>query len=273
MVATSSQPHVRVVASDLHYLVPADLVVELVSANKIDPTDYPIKPKAFLGIANHRDHVLPLYDLASWMGSASRRERVKELASFLQQREQDHVGWLDELRRCVESGDAFRKPTDPTQCAFGKWYESLKVDEALRLAITHGNVSLEFTLHLFDEPHRRIHAIADDVLQLARTNKEAAIERIRQSWETDLAQMRGLFSRLKQEFADHVQGIYVVVKLGDRQAALLVESVPEVLGRIPEEGQAETGDFVTVQLPDGTIAVLVTTEDIESLLNNQVRAA
>ena len=79
MAAASAQPHVRVVAIDLHYLVPADLVVELVSANKVVPTDYPIKPRAFLGIANYRDHVLPLYDLASWMGSPSRKQKVAEL--------------------------------------------------------------------------------------------------------------------------------------------------------------------------------------------------
>jgi purine-binding chemotaxis protein CheW len=81
------------------------------------------------------------------MGLTSAVEETESFCALMQQREQDHRNWLNELEA---SSRPFTLATDPHQCAFGKWYDKFKAENAWVAAL----------LKKFDVPHRQIHGMA-----------------------------------------------------------------------------------------------------------------
>ena len=116
----------------------------------------PGMPDYVRGVINLRGRVTPLVDLRRRLGLRSLGDESEELCALMEQRAQDHRNWLDELEAAVKERRKFVLGRDPHQCAFGKWYDNFKTD----------NILLSGFLKKFDGPHKKIHALANEVEQL-----------------------------------------------------------------------------------------------------------
>lgn len=251
-----SSSYVRVIADHRSFLLETALVVELANTNGIVMTPVPGGRDEMVGILNHRGRVVPVFDLRSFVGAKTRQEETSELRNFLAAREQDHVAWLEELKTSVATGSRFTKALDPTQCAFGKWYEGIREQNDERRKLTNDNATIDRILNQLDEPHKQIHGIAARVLELAEAGDIAEANHIIEStWNTELATMKRLFANLFEIYESMVGGRIVLISLEGNGVGLLVDGVHSVIDFAIEQAETESEDgLVTVLLPDGTLA-------------------
>lgn len=211
------------------YCVHSQWTSELVRTKKLKIVPVPGAHPFLAGILNQRGVILPVVDLRRVLGMPTFSEEIDDMRQFVAGREQDHVGWLQELRRCAESGATFTKALDPTKCAFGQWYEKIRSNDAARASLSGGTVVLEKILDDFDAPHRRIHGIAESVLQLAQNGGlDEARAKIEEAWDTDLATMKRLFARFFQAFQDLRVPSVVSMSVEGVPFAVIVDEVQSV---------------------------------------------
>ncbi|MCF8065165.1 MAG: chemotaxis protein CheW [Desulfarculaceae bacterium] len=131
------------------------------------------------GMVDIRGRVMPLMDLRRRLGLASLSHEADELIRELQQQEQAHQQWLEQLEDAVLQGRAQTAEADPGQCPFGLWLNRRRAE---------GGV-LARCLEILESPHRQAHlaAVQDDKASrsLARAHSGAvsslsrAVERCR----------------------------------------------------------------------------------------------
>lgn len=214
MSSDASVPHV--IAHIDRYVVafPADQVVEMVSIPSVSPV--PSLPPTIRGMIRVRDALLPLIDTRYLFGLSSCRESFEDLTAMLQTRRQEHEAWLTELEASVTEGRPFTLATDPTRCAFGRWYATFHTDHH----------QLAAHMQAFDEPHRAIHRIAGEVLELAESGQQArALALIEQTRTDTLAKLILLFSGAESLIRDAFKEIAVLMEVHGRSFAIAVDSV------------------------------------------------
>ncbi len=125
----------------------------------------PDAPEHIRGVCNLRGCAVPIIDTRIRIGRRSARQEIDEFYAQMQEREQDHVSWLEELDVSVRERSEFRLTLDPHQCAFGRWYDTYESVDTLISAL----------LKKFDTPHKRIHGIGVEVqAHLASDHTELA---------------------------------------------------------------------------------------------------
>lgn len=148
----------------------------------------PNTPNHIRGAINLRGQVLPVVDLRKLIGWSSTQDETDAFCSLMQQREQDHRNWLNELESCVKERREFKLTTNPHACAFGKWYDSYHPE----------NPWIAKHLRKFDPPHQRIHMIGAEVQKLAAEGEyRQAQDSIDRARNNILSQMLQLFSELR----------------------------------------------------------------------------
>ena len=235
------------------YALSVDYVRELLARKGRTIHAIPGANRVHTGVFRLRDQVLPVVDLRALFGWESMDEQNQEFIRTLDERERDHINWLNELEACVREGREFTLATDPHKCNFGRWYDALMADPQKLAELTHGDMALNRLLRAFDSPHKRIHAIAKEVLALvAEGRTDEAFKIIQKSRDRDLADLRRLFA----EARDAIHPLLVVVEHHDRKVALQVDEIERVidveqLKRV--EGQEACTEMVSefVQGPDG----------------------
>lgn len=229
--------HVIVQIENEHYALPAINTLEMLQHNADEWARVPHSPPQVIGVMNHRGVLMPVVDLRMvlGMGASPASGEIAALRQLAEQCEQDHVLWFEELRECVATSAEFTGATDPTKCAFGSWYEDLKASEEAMHGLTGGDRVLGMIMAQFDEPHRRIHAMAQRTLALAKNDKaDEAIAIIKRAWDGELAEMKTLFARLLERFVELRQPILVIVDHTETRMALLVDTISSVQ-KIPAE--------------------------------------
>lgn len=217
------------------YALDAASVVHMMDYKSVSPRSLVGAPPSVRGVFEHRGSIICIVDGRTLMGMPSFEESLQELKDTLAAREQDHVAWLEELRRCCEEECAFTKATDPHKCAFGKWYDALMASEDRRIRMTGGDVELEYILRSFDEPHKRIHAIAQEALGLVEAGqKDNAQALIQRTWDTQLGSMRQLFASLLKGVEANRRDILIVVEQDGERFALVVDKV-RAMGEFSDE--------------------------------------
>lgn len=122
-------------------------IVQLPHYDKI-----PAAPANVTGMFRHRDKVIQMLDLRTTFGFKTMSEECQEFEAMIDARKQDHVKWVNELERTIETGEAFKLAKDPHQCALGKWYDQFTCD----------NSAVLFHLRKIEEPHKKLHHAADE---------------------------------------------------------------------------------------------------------------
>lgn len=226
------------------FALPVDVVIELLNSRGCSITTLPRMPHWASGIMNHRGRVVPVIDLRTLLGMPSMHDEIQEIVDLLDARETDHIDWLNELKRCVQTGDEFTKATDAHQCAFGVWYDKLTHSESTINEFTGGDIALKSVLESFEAPHKRIHALADKTLAMAKDgHQEEAIALIDHAWNEDLGALQRYFETTKTMIAQLRQPQLIVLEQQAR-AAILVDTIRSVRTLSPDN---------IVPSPTGTI--------------------
>ena len=175
-------------------------------------------PSHIRGVADLRDNVTTIMDLRVRLGMIPLKKEIDDLVDLMKQREQDHRKWLEELsHQCGSSG--IQAGHRPHKCAFGKWYDTFTTD----------NLTLGHALKKFDQPHKRIHAIAEKVRGLADkgdfNGAYTIIESVRQN---ELSEMIKLFAETCSILNTSYREIIIVLELIDKCMGISVDSVEAV---------------------------------------------
>lgn len=226
-IVNKNRPWVIFSLNNQRFAFSVNNVREMVAMQKI--VAVPDNPPYFRGVTNLRNQVLPVVDLRKKMGMAGLSEETSELIELLEQREEDHKKWINELESSVREKRPFRLTTDPHQCAFGKWYDSFRAN----------NLMLEFCLKKFDEPHKKIHAVGNTVRDyVSRQSFDSAFELIEQTKKLALSEMICLFRETKNILRDSSREILIVLDKKGARVCVSVDSIDSV-ERIHESGIEE----------------------------------
>lgn len=199
------------------FAIPSMAVQEIVSIPRW--VALPECSKNLRGVVNLRGHIYPLVDLRTTLGMSSLRDKIEEMITMLNLREQDHKDWLAALEESVEKGTPFTKARDPHLCAFGKWYYAFKTEDR----------SLETALARFEKPHAEIHALADKALnELAAGRREQAKQLIASARHSTLAHLLELFEELRTTFRESSRELAVILKINGRELGASIDAVRTV---------------------------------------------
>lgn len=110
------------------------------------------------GVFMHRNSVIEMYDLRCAFHLPTLNQEYEDFSRMLDKRKKDHIDWVRELERTLETGEKFTLATDPHQCAFGKWYDQYPF----------GDNEASRHLKKIEEPHRRLHQAADETGKCAK---------------------------------------------------------------------------------------------------------
>ncbi|MFO0547679.1 MAG: chemotaxis protein CheW [Polyangiaceae bacterium] len=228
------------------YAFPVTVVREMVRV--LPAAKVPGAPACVRGVVNLRGTILPLVDLRVALGMQSALAEINGLCDLLAQRRRDHQDWLAALEHSVKTGQPFTKTTDPTQCAFGKWYAGFKTDHLL----------LRGALARLDAPHKAIHAAADEALKLVRQGDTAgAMELINQRRKTHLNELLATLDHLCALIRDEQRELVIIVEGEHRAVGVCVDSI-EGVEQLAERGQAlghligAESDMVNIVLRKGS---------------------
>ena len=187
------------------------------------------------GVINLRGQVLPLIDLRKRIGLTSAVEETSAFCTLLEQREQDHRKWLQELEASVTERREFSLTTDPHKCAFGKWYDAYRSD----------NQQIAMHLKKFDQPHKKIHGVAIEVQKLAAEGQhDRAQELIEATRASSLAHLLELFAELRSLLRESSREIALILEARGKRFAISVDSalsVEKLSAGTVEELQAGVG--------------------------------
>ena len=182
----------------------------------------PVKSKGLTGIINYLGNPVAVYNFAEMLSIPSTRELKTELVDLLDASEKDHVDWVDALERSLKEGVPFEKTRDSHLCAFGKWYDKFETrDEALTEIMTR-----------FDVPHKKIHALADDLLALKEKDKlDEALEKLHLARITTLSYLRKYFSLARNQIQDSLHTVVInITNDGSKPiVALQIDEIHEVM--------------------------------------------
>lgn len=219
--------------------LPVEHVAEMVTMPPV--SRLPHAPEHVRGLINLRGRVLAVSDLRRRLGMPSLGAEVDELDALLVQRETDHRHWVEELSAAVREGREFGLATDPHECAFGKWYRGFKTD----------NVALAFQLKKFEEPHARLHGVAESILALGRAGRQdEAQQAIQRSRDAELGDLIRLFAETREALRDTHREVAVVLDDRGRQFAVAVDAVDRV-EELADEGEGELPPGIDTDLIAG----------------------
>lgn len=229
-----------------------------------DVVAVPNMPPYVRGVINLRGQVLPLIDLRMKCGLDPLSRHIEQLCTLLEQREQDHKNWLNELEKSVTERRDFTLTTDPHKCAFGKWYDSFRTDDLILASLMRN----------FDAPHKAIHAIAVHVEERKHANDfDGAIGLIETARKRDLFDLVNLFASTRGHIRSSSREIAIAIESNGRTCALAVDAV-ESTESLDMTASDEFDDNITLKCvkmvrgiakrkKDQKIVVLV---DIDSVL-------
>ncbi|MBN2714201.1 MAG: chemotaxis protein CheW [Deltaproteobacteria bacterium] len=219
-------------------------------------------PDTVRGLINLRDRIVPVVDTRKCLGMTTKLSQLNAFVEMMQTRKQDHINWLDELIASVEEEREFKLTRDPHQCAFGKWYDSYKTDNAV------------FGMHLakFDAPHRRIHQLADDVEGLICNGEmKCAHKLIEKTRDNELKTMIGLFDGVEEVLKSAEKEIVLIMNRDERLLGFIVDDVYTIRDIPPENVQivehvdsiGENGSARVADV-DGVTSILLQPDEIFS---------
>lgn len=214
-----------------HFALPVERVKEILAISGI--SELPSGNPCLRGGITVRGGVLPLFDFRTMIGAPLLLKEREELVTILNQREQDHIDWIDALTKSVNEGTEFRKATDPHACAFGKWYYSYKAPDS----------SIERTLASFEQPHNEIHALAQKALAMGRSQgTEQALKVIETARHSVLGKLLRLFGDLKKALVTDIRELAIICAASNGALfAIAVDGVESIRDLERDNFQAREG--------------------------------
>lgn len=197
------------------------------------------------GVFTYREQPIQLLNLRHLLRMPSREEEFAAFSAMLDQRKQDHIKWVQELKRTVLEHERFTLAVDPHKCAFGKWYDHFQSD----------NSALSHHMSKIKKPHEKLHNSAHKLLKLFETGyneeTEAAAQEILQRAENEyMVEVLSLLEDSKEIFRSTVYREMVLVLNNEFKLGMAVDEVLAV-----EELESE-GDNYQLQKIDASAMIL-----------------
>lgn len=216
-----SYPYVLLVIDGGTYAINSRYIVSIMKLPKYNWI--PGAPKGVLGVIDFRGDAIPVIDMRTIFDMPSLAQEYDDFVKMLDERKADHVFWVDELERSLETGEEFTLATDPHKCKFGHWYDNFETDSQM----------VRFHMKKIEEPHRKLH---ETVLQLgdcdlAHDNcerSECRKEVLRKAKEVYMPQVLGLLEDAKSIFQTSYTEMAIVMEKEGHKIAIVVDEIQSV---------------------------------------------
>lgn len=195
-------------------------------------TPVPDAPPEYRGIADIRGEVYPVIDMRSLFGYPSLEKECSDFTAMLEVREQDHLNWANELKRCVESGEEFTLTTDPHKCAFGKWYDEFRKNPH----------NADYSLHKIEKPHEELHHTAEKIAELRRLpdspdKTRKLTELMNMVFDEYVPEIVNIMDESKRRYRSFFRETMVTFNSESGNAAIVVDKVLAVDRIVPVSGR------------------------------------
>lgn len=183
----------------------------------------PNSPPEMVGIVIFREKAAPILDLRAVFRLPTIDQEYEEFVRMIDQRKADHVHWVSELERSVETDEKFKLTTDPHQCAFGRWYDNFKID----------NNAIMFHLGKIKEPHENLHHAA---IKLLRCKEENSTPEAQEACQANvMSDLKGKYMPTVLELLEEAKELFknsykkMVIMIGEENpVGLMVDEVLSV---------------------------------------------
>jgi chemotaxis signal transduction protein len=162
----------------------------------------PAQGKGLLGMTEFQGYAIPVIDFAAMLNLKSGTQAGKELIKIFNDRENDHYEWINALENSIINGDVFLKAKDPNQCAFGVWKSNFSTRDETLDEIMQG----------FDTPHKRIHALADQLLAMRVEGKqEEALKILNMERDMTMKRLTKHFNHAREHIRDSSRAVLLYI--------------------------------------------------------------
>jgi len=216
-MSTTNLPSIVFSIEDKYFSIPAHYVESIIRFNKV--TKLPNEPEYIKGVVEYRNKIYRVIDLRNLLGLTGIDIKVNEFNELMRARKQDHLNWLNELENSVKDRTEFKLTTDPTKCAFGRWYYNYKTNDA----------ALREYLDKFELPHIAIHNLAVKIKDLTAKNDFDAINKlIEQTKTTTLKNLIDLFDKAGELYKKSLAELLIILQKDNFRSAFTVDEVLKV---------------------------------------------
>ncbi|MGH1461104.1 MAG: CZB domain-containing protein [Neptuniibacter sp.] len=152
----------------------------------------------FVGYLDFRNTLVKVFDCATALSHERERDVLGKLIEDIKTYRQAHIDWVNALEHSILTDEPFTKPRNPKLCAFGQWFYSFETD----------NESLRVLLNKIEQPHMRIHSLADKLLEMVAVGKrDEAVEALRIEKQTTLQKLLRTLNYISELLDDSIHPI------------------------------------------------------------------
>ena len=176
----------------------------------------PHAPGYLRGSHKHLGDIFSVIDLRKFFDWSTIQQEYDAFTEMIDLRKQDHVNWVEALRKSHKHGEKFHLARDCHQCALGKWRDGYQTNSPV----------IQRLLRELDTPHGELHAMADRILG----DQEAGDKLLEQIDRKLVPEVLKILDMMKQDFRDRE---FREMLLLLRNEACVALTVDEILGVEP----------------------------------------
>ena len=186
-----------------HYAVPLEHVRYIAASTAVKTTRVAYGNNEERDTIDYEGHSCMVFNLAEILGDSPELRQTRELIELLDARQQDHENWVSTLEQSLRSDGRFSLSRNHRDCAFGRWFNDFRSNDP----------ELQAILDRFDQPHQRIHQLADELLALRNSgHTDEAIKTLEHHRKTTLRRLLDLFEDARQHLKGVVRPTVVVLQ-------------------------------------------------------------
>jgi hypothetical protein len=212
-------PAITFVTADASFAIPLEQVLYIekdvrrnLQVNELDEFNHEV--------ITFQNNTVQLFDFNQLIGSENHQRTMNNLVSTLDEMEQQHREWLDSLEASLKNNTPFSKALDHAKCAVGMWLDKFETD----------NEELKEVLQRFNEPHRKLHDLAGELLNLNQSDPEEAMKVLHQERIGTLGDLIHLFHLTKERALSSIRPIILFVEHnGGKVTALRLDNINDIV--------------------------------------------
>lgn len=194
--------------------------VRYIEQDKRKTTRIELNEKLGAEVTTYQGKPVPIYDLANLMGCEAEYKKNLELLKILEARELDHVNWIANLESCLKTNSEFQGARDPLLCEFGKWYLQFKAEDEILADIMKD----------FEEPHSKLHAMADELLALRDKGElDKALATLEYQRGRIFGKLIDLFSSAKERVENITRPILLYLDTSKKMIAVRLNAISDIV--------------------------------------------
>ena len=190
------------------------------------------------GVYTYRGELVQMLDLRTLFRMPSLAQEYQDFSAMIDARKQDHINWVNELKKSVAENYQFPLATDPHKCTFGRWYDSFSSE----------NNEVNLYLKKLEFPHRMLHEAAVKVGECSRDCANCGREKclqaaLKEAEDRYMPQVLDLLDGVKEVFKSAMYHEMSLVLSGGKGIAVIVDEVLSVEELTDVEETSEENRF------------------------------